>query len=408
MGVVFLNACSTALDNANAVGTNTSGTSGDNLGGTQDVDVAYFEVTVQDVPEVTVYTSIDGQRASACRYDPLTSASTYIKCIVDVDELDMFNNAFTLVNSAPGDVCKYRGFRSYYYSIAFIDTPPNYVSYVKDPDTNEVTASSVRYYYGVAPDNTVRLPAINGTTIRGLPPSMLVSAAEDVKCPYDYSTRYEDGKNCCKGQYTALEFDATVGGAPGNFLEAAQWGGDPANCFRGPGMEDSLPKASDGFPSYFYTQVLGRGFQDTYTIDSPNSKRDSQIYLANYFDPAVHPANSNSIAGETNVPTPVRPPWGGGFPFYRYDCLDENNEVVARIDVQFREWNTKTQILSATGDPDVRGVESSPFGAQCLNDFFDWEDFVPSSAAVDACRGSGMSLYTDANFVSGNFVLDTW
>ena len=400
---LLLNACSSAIDTANAVGTNDVGE-----GGTQDIEVDFFEITVQEVPEVTVYTSIDGGRTSGCRYDPDSSTSAYIRCIVDIDELDMFNNSFTLVNSAPGDLCKYRGFRSYYYANANVDTPPDYVSYEINPTSDVVTPGSVRYYYGVAPNPTDRLPDVNGTRIRAKPDRMPIGAKADVLCLWDYSSRYDDGKNCCDGQYQAMAFNASDTGEVGELGESTDWGGDPVNCFKGPAIEDSLAKTESGFPLYFYTQVLGAGFQDTYTIESPNDKRDAQIYLANYFDPALHPVNASSIAGETKVPIAIRPPGGGGFPFYRYDCLDENAEIISRIDVQFREWNVKSEILTAAGNPDDRGAESSPFGAQCKNDFFDWEDLVPTAANVDACYGSSIEVFTSANWLAGNFIVDDW
>lgn len=393
-------------DSTNVVGTNTAGGTGDDTGGTQNVEVDFFEVTVEEIPEVSFFASKDGARATGCRYDPDTSASAYIRCVVDVDELDGFNNAWTLINTAPGDVCAYRGFRSYYYSIANVDNAPDYVSYEEDTESGEV--SNVFYYYDVVPDPSDSTPTANGTTIRVPPPGMLIASADDVLCPYDYSNRGE-GKNCCKGQYTPLVFDPDNLATPGNFLEAKEWGGDPKNCFHGPAMEDSLPKASNGFPAYFYTKVEGAGFRDTYSIASPNEKRDSQVYLANYYDPTVHAANDQSVAGETNVPVAIQPGIGYGFPFYRYDCLDANSEIVARIDVQFREWNIKSQIAVAggAGDPDQRGSESSPFGAQCNNDFFDWDDLVPDNSLADTCY-PGMTFFTDDNWLEGRFIIEEW
>jgi len=73
-----------------------------------------------------------------------------------------------------------------------------------------------------------------------------------------------------------------------------------------------------------------------------------------------------------------------GYPFYTFECLDHNSEVVSRIDVMIREWNTKTQLLlGASGNPDVTGFESAPFATRALNDYCDWKDFGADEAVCD-------------------------
>lgn len=381
----------------NAVGTNSAGT-GDNTGGTQDVAVDYFEVTVQDIPEVSFFVSIDGVRAKPCRYSSTDSATIWMQCIVDVDELDAFNNEWTFINTAPGDLCRYRGFTSYYYANAYMNTPPAYVSYEKNPNSGVV--ANVIYYFGAQPDPNNHNPGTNGTTRRAPPVSMPIISEADVKCPYDYSTRPRDGngKNCCKGQYQAMVFNALDFAAPGNFLDAKDWGGNPKDCFHGPAMEDSLPKDQYGWPQYIITKVEGKGFKDSYVVASPNEKRNSQVYLSNYFTASKHTLGEPITTGGAY----------GGFPYYRYECLDQNHEIISRIDVMVREWNVKDQISVAggAGNPDILGFEPSPFGNVCKNDFYDWDDMVPITSNGDTCHF--MNSLNEASFMAGNFVIESW
>jgi hypothetical protein len=53
------------------------------------------------------------------------------------------------------------------------------------------------------------------------------------------------------------------------------------------------------------------------------------------------------------------------------ECVDNADEVLARIQFDVREWNEKAQ-LAQDGDPDTTGTE--PYWNTPVNDFDDWAD----------------------------------
>jgi hypothetical protein len=348
-------------------------------GGLQNVTVEDFEVTVVPNDEYTFYTSLDGARpVESCIASADIPASQWVTCIVDVEELDAFNNSWTLENSAPGEMCAYRGFQSYYYNFAYEDNDdlPCAVSYEVNTDTDTITPGSVKYHHDcdAVPNWLTVAPGDfddpGSGDQRDPPASMTFNKAEDVVCPYDYSTRYEGGANCCKGKYYSVAYPAGGAAADAEISDITDWGGSPTNCYRGPGMEDSLAKSPAGWPETIITPVVGLGFRDSYTIEAPTNKRDVQIYLANYFDPDDHDG--------ATMPLPL----SKGFPYYRFDCYDHNREIVARIDVQFREWNvTGYSAAGVAANADLTGVEDAPFDDWPRNDFTDWRDRIPAGLA---------------------------
>lgn len=386
--VLFISSCATTNDDtSNAVGTNDAGNDvvppSLEDGGEQNVAVDTFEVTVSEFDEFTFYVSKGGARPlSNCIADPDVAASQWIECIVDVDELDGFMHDFTLVNTAPGDMCKYRGFESYYYQFAYVGLSPQYVTYVYDTDTRTVFSNSLRFHYTTTPNFAT--PWNTGGS--AFPRSIDIVSEGDIKCPWDYSDEYEDGKNCCVGEYTKYAFQYNSLGF-GNVLDTdAEWGGDAINCYRGPAVADSLGKDSDGFPLYHITEVVGLGFQDSYVIKAPISQNNrlfpgSNIHLYNYFSPADHLGSTTPITLQNTSP------------YYRFECLDANFEVSARIDVQFRDWNVNGYAEGGVAaNADLSGNDPTPFEALPLNDIYDWKDLMPASR--------------DSWFQTGNYIVE--
>ncbi len=406
---------SCAIDDE-AVATNTTGdddgTSGNTVGNTidngttgQDIVVEDFEVSFDENSEYTVVWSNDANRdgivsssewAQPCTIENGTSA--WIQCIYDVDELDIWTHGATVNVMLPGDMCSYLGKERYYYANAKVDFAPVYVKYQKSDDSDEV--QNVRFFYaGADPDDNSQ-----GVTYAGLN----IETEGDIICPWDYTKRHESfkGKNCCKGKYTPY-VDNTVGftGAY-EFKDEVEWGGEYINCFKGPGLDDGLALTEDGFPARVVTEVIGQGFGEEYTIKSKLTafNRGEMVYFANYFRTADH---------GSNTPAPTRQISGfAGNPYLRFECLDNNDEVIARIDVLIRKWNTTGQIaLAASGDPNVGSpgdspvTESSPFGEKWLDDYFDWADYETAAAdsnfddhyysigqSLSACFPSGTTL----------------
>jgi hypothetical protein len=145
----------------------------------------------------------------------------------------------------------------------------------------------------------------------------------------------------------------------------ASWSGDAGACLYGPAIEtQSLTSAGFPMPDIYY--VKGEGKNDVYKPSSPIQKLASNVYLANYFDPADHNSPFVGYPGALNIT----------HRYYELRCLDRAHELKARIRVQIRDWNTYAEWeKGSTGDPEFTGTEPNfpDFG---YNDLFDWADYV--------------------------------
>lgn len=402
----FLTSCAvdkeaTATNSAGGdSGTNTVGNTIDNGKTGQNITVNAFEVSFDENSEFDIYWSLDEDRngvvsssewGQPCKIDKDETSSKWVQCIMDVDELDMWMRDITINVELPGETCAYLGFLGYHYAISKVGEMPTAVSYYLDETAG--TVSNVLYYYGEAGTDYNAITGVGGISYTS---ALNIEKKEDIICPWDYSKRHKsvDGKNCCDGTYTPYVTN-TIGVAPIP-QDDAEWGGNISNCFKGPAMEDSIPKISKGIfkglPRYYITEVVGDGYGEEYTIkgghDNPIGDHlgGYSIYWANYFKMSDH---SNARPKPTNQASV-------GFPYYRFDCLDHNLEVVHRIDVLIREWNTKDQIaLGASGNPDITGIEDPPFSGdpydadEVLNDHYDWKDLA---SYVNTCFPSGTTI----------------
>ena len=158
-----------------------------------------------------------------------------------------------------------------------------------------------------------------------------------------------------------------------------------------------MPKNSHGYPIADLQYVGGIGVNGIYKIDSPASKNmSSNIYVANYFDidsaknyrlnstsnatglvtadlPPAFALKANKFLGSTGGTTSFGSGTGAGAtalaipgsspalhaiglslgvntgnPYYEYNCLDRDRELIARIRVLVRSWDTKSQFGVAT------------------------------------------------------------
>lgn len=377
----------------NSLGTNTV----DEDDGSDDDDTttvsSNFEVTVTapDSSLYTYYLSKNGDKTTGCT----AAAGESVTCILDMEELDLFFNGFTLRNDAPSSLCAYRIRRPYYYQIAYFSTSlPTAVAYDVDADTGAV--SNVVYTGGTS--NPVGSNGYYVNPYTGVATAFTTAGeVADVTCPFDYTRRYSPyGKNCCEGDYTLTV--NTISNSVGTAVTStASWGGSYGNCFRGTAM-DTESLSSSGLPTRKIVNVPASGLADEYAVKAPitlDSHLQEQIYAANYFKSSDH---GGSGTDQVTKPFALRNYKNSdgyltafGFPYYRFDCLDSDQDLVARIDVLVRDWNTNGELAktAGTGDPDVTGSESSPFTdpTETKNDHCDWKD-------LETTFPSGSSLYT--------------
>lgn len=271
-----------------------------------------------------------------------------ITCITEAKELDLYYNGIQIQYNIPSTLCSYVRFQPFYYFARLGGTGPTAV--LTDTDS----AGAV----GVDPGNTGTITGPATTT-----------------CQYDYTSEIPAGPNCCEGTYTtvARTWNATTNSYDVEAPSLASWGGAISNCLLGPAM-DTQTKAKNGFPRPTITYVDGTGLNATYKIAAPiENARGGNIYLANYFAAADHAGAPHAGYPAAFYPT-------GSIAtsmYYQWECVDRSEEVIARIRLQIREWNTDAAFADMENTPtgyDVGSTEAAPFSAYDNNDFYDWKD----------------------------------
>lgn len=126
-----------------------------------------------------------------------------------------------------------------------------------------------------------------------------------------------------------------------------------------------------------YYQVSGTGRNSAYTALSRSADDEGGVnsnwLTSNHYRPAAphgQPEGFKSYAGHS----PQN--------YYDFVCLDRDDEVLARIRVTVREWNTladlkKYRAGDNTGIPDQGGTEPNSGGL--YNDWVDWDDVTIAS-----------------------------
>jgi hypothetical protein len=276
----------------------------------------------------------------------VAAAGENIMCYVEGAELDLWVNGVVLQHNIPSTMCSY-------FSIEY----PWFFKYPAGKGSTDVT---------VEQDVTTINDKVNSHN-NGTP-----------YCPFDYTE--DDGPNCCEGDYKLHTLMAVgVTGTPTN--TDASWGGKASDCAVGPAMD--FPYFDKrGFPIGKIYYVDGTGANDINKVASPQSREDTtNLFVANYFDidplrnyfaqstanplglrasdypPGLRPTANSFMDDTSTIPIPGS---GGLFvsgaiaeptppqPFYQYTCYDRYMEVISRIRVMVRSWDTESQIGSAS------------------------------------------------------------
>jgi hypothetical protein len=297
------------------------------------------------------------------------AASADIFCILDVAEEDLYDNALTLNWNVPAGMCPYT--RTLLYS---------FYQYQPGAYPNPTITANVASDGGCT--NTVPANAFPDGACSGAP-----------VCAFDYSTQLPvAGPNCCTG---TTNITTITQPAPNPSLSpnpavtttsTYTFTGNQANCISGPDVDVSgYGRGPGGYPRDTIQRTIDAGVNTSVTMTSPINKtgQGSNIYVANYFDPAFiggAPANTLSTfppALTTDYPiadgSSLGPALPGTSPYYTFTCEDEAADTVARIRILVRSWD-RVSDFTANSNPYDPGTEPV-FGGQ-WNDFSVWENYV--------------------------------
>lgn len=334
--------------------------------------------------------SKDASFDTACSIPPTATSSQDIICRIDAMEGDFFFHGANINFNVPPEICKYTAVEpSYYYDWEIGRGPKSIeLDIFTTGGVNTITSCTVTEEDNVTQttgcDTTSHLEVTFGTELA------------DMRCRYDHTD--DKGPNCCLGKYTLTR--NITGETTKVSVEELEWGGKAGACISGPGALSWSDKTSDGFPKtlvYFSED----GVNESWKINDPLGKElGSNLSLANHFGALNHSHNgfvsgTSSTAPYAYAPIDDRDGSLGltsGFrslpEYHTLLCMDSSWEIIHRIRLQIREWNTLEGYLAyvtsngVTANPDTYGLEdgivcdyTTGLGSDC-NDFWDWDDLL--------------------------------
>jgi hypothetical protein len=260
-----------------------------------------------------------GNFLSECKIASGTTGKD-IYCLIEGKEEDIWYYGVKLHYNIPTGMCSYFMMVPYYFYMMEPHIGPAAMSYTKDGTTKAISLVTTN------------------------DPYVTIDAEGKVSCAADYSTQFDGAPNCCEGKY---EITVTnVNPVNVNTIIKGDFGGKAGNCLAGPATK--LDKQSSGYPFVPIYNVEGIGKNDTFQTDRPIEQRlfgdiqpQSNVLVANYMDitndhlgvvpQAIDPTASGLVA----LPSTDR--------YYSFYCMDRGFDLVNRIRVQVRSWDTKVQ-----------------------------------------------------------------
>lgn len=351
------------------------------------VDVVQEEsmyMRLYDEGKFPFYSSILGSFTSKCEIAAGNQGKS-IECVIDVPELDIFFNDITIQYNIPSSMCEYSTFM-----------PPWHYNWPVGSGPSLVEIAITKNADGIETGRTCTYDGVLATACNGLE---AYHSEDKNTCKYDHT--FSDGPNCCFGTYVE-QVTTTMSAVVTTTSTLKEWGGDLKACLGGP-VATSWDKFSrSGYPAFEMNYINNEGLNKIYQMKSMISTTGgyASVQMANYFKPYSATATTNhrhtgyvQTSVTSDLPYMVNPiddlngsSISKGNPYFILDCRDRNDEVVNRIRMYIREWNTKTEFTKygttsgAQGDPDLTGVEGTDcdyFGSEeYCNDMSDMDNFI--------------------------------
>ncbi len=350
-----------------------------------DLDENYYERLGVEVPFYEISTTEhygDAQNrnsVSNCEIehnfddqDDLETSSSETKiCILDIMEYDLTINNLKIIYNIPEGMCKYVRIKPpwhYNYKVGkgpsriYACTPPSGTNDDEEEDDEEEEESA---YCAFTSDTGVNELAVNGadydcegTTATDATDELRCSDEISNLCAYNYITDEED-ISCCYGSY---RFD---GG-----LENWQSSEDSLKeCIGGPGRTSWEHLGSNGLPKTLIEDVPKYGLKGSFDVQNVLDATGTLSHstpVANYIKSLDEEPEDLRDTNRSSLPIFLKAPEGfyAPNPFFDVECVDSSGEVLHKLQLMVREWNTHEEFLefyedggSEGPDPDVDGIE---------------------------------------------------
>ncbi|MGZ3726091.1 MAG: hypothetical protein ACXWQQ_09820 [Pseudobdellovibrio sp.] len=410
------------------------------IGGDDDF---YVGISSQTTPVAHVRTTAGFH--SKCAVSSTSVTNQDLTCIVDIPEGDLVQRGIAFKWQAPAGLCKYMTGTPYWFFNQEVGVGPVKIEIMAEKDVDKKTTGTtssvsmtclIQNDIDEVPTLDPGCNSVSSTVELNLSqdPGTGVVAAN---CVYDHSG--EAGKaNCCMGQYDIKEtlLTVTTDETSGTTVTPVtttvrddknqKWGGELSKCIGGPGRTDWPTFDSTGRPNYQVIDTID-GAKGTIAVASIVKKADTHLYgdfsvlhAANYYQSLGHTHTGFYTTSSTALPyfiDPIDDRSGtnlrdvGGFvgqPSYVFQCRDAGFEILHRISVYVRQWDTypdfksyiQSEGVSGTADrgtdlTSTTNCEAAISGYYC-NTWYEIDDMLNPVFNVGGSNGAPLNI-TPAN-----------
>lgn len=337
-----------------------------------------------------------------CAIPANATSSQDIECIVEIPEGELYVRGLDFNFNVPGNnFCSYLSRTTYWYFNKEVGVAPGDISI-----RTEISAGGVVTHTCTDLDEGAFNCASHPEITLNFDPTTNVFT--DANC-YAY-----DG--CCFGEFKISQTIDDLGAGTSIPQQPVRgiWGTGQNTCFGGAARTSWGAFSQSGVPIPLVTSSLA-GLNEIYTMVPPiELKQMNNRSLANYYTPALHTHTGFTRPDVSNRPFFIDPvddysgtlmSSGGATAneAYTFSCYDAGYEMLHRIRVYVREWDTRSNYVSfitsngTSGNPNsVGNCNGMPDGTMYdnCNDFKDPDSFVMTElpSGYDTTVGGGQTM----------------
>jgi hypothetical protein len=360
-----------------------------------------FYVRVYDQGLFPYYTNQAGAWGTDCSIaNGLTSQD--IICYIDMNEGDLYASPLSLQYNVPPSMCAYLDFKPYWYFNSEVGFGPSSYTEIINEDANGNVTSVECSVNGVPASPSVAGCSNPAITVDQYTGTLL--------CAYNQSQSLYGGPNCCFGEYNAVVTVNSNGTGSTSYLNQQQWNDSETaveTCIGGPIRTTNWQYyTARGIPESLVTYTENLGVNSTFNMVPPisNPNGSTNVPIANFYGDVDHTHSGGTPHRTSTLPYAVDPieDLSGndlvhtdpslpliGQDSYEFRCEDRAFEVINRIRVYIRSWNTYADFLAygssngVTYNPNVIGPE----GTNCVgvagdcHDRLKWDDIPFAGSA---------------------------
>lgn len=385
----YLMSCTGGTANSSFGSSSNNGASGGPPGSSDGVvDPSYFFVGVDSTVNDVAHVHLDGQFGSTCSIDPSTSLNDLV-CIVDAPEAEVFMHGLALKYNVPPGMCRYLRRQTYWFYNHPVGYGPGSITVNQTFTDGTFSAGSCSINGGAT-----SLAACTSDLEVSIDPS---DQPPTIGCVYDRSLG--GGVNGCLGSYGLTVNTTTIvtTGTPSNVTSTSSsvpsWGGTVASLIGGAGRW-GWPQSTAGYPVTLITPAHNGLFNEIYSVPAPIDSigAGTTMEISNYSTPAMNTHDGFVSATVSNLPYAIEPidDYSGsaidsGNDSYLFECRDHADEMLQRVRVYVREWDTYQDYynyVTSKGTDEVPDRRVGNEGGTCTgiagpcNDYLDLDDFV--------------------------------